>query len=410
MSIRSQPLTHLTRLAPQRRLLGNGQACLAQRFAAIACRCCVDTCPVGALSVGPGGFELGGDCVECGRCAAACPTRALSLGGFRLRVPQRVSATIEVECFKVPESACGSDSVRVPCTGALSTAQFLELASAGVGVAVIDRDWCAGCSAGGSLHPAVASMNEANALLEQRGAPAQQRVSFAVRPLPVGLRPDRIPEVAAPPAVSRRAFLGRLVGEVAHAREVAGGGAETIGEAPPPDGRARIVPAERLAIVAALRRIVGDGGRALPASLFRDIAISDRCHGHSLCATACPVAALQAREDPEDAGIDFDPLLCIGCGLCERHCPEGALRLTPAGAGPDIERPRPLVRHRRHACFDCGATFAGPRDEVGCQGDEDAEATLCPACRKGRDLGSTLFSGVSRSIDSHATIHEGGYP
>ena len=46
----------------------------------VACGACVDTCPVGAISMGDGKFEIDADtCIECGACAGVCPVGAPAL-------------------------------------------------------------------------------------------------------------------------------------------------------------------------------------------------------------------------------------------------------------------------------------------------------------------------------------------
>lgn len=47
--------------------------------ACVACGACEAQCPVGAISMGDGKFEIDPDkCIDCGSCAGACPTGAIS--------------------------------------------------------------------------------------------------------------------------------------------------------------------------------------------------------------------------------------------------------------------------------------------------------------------------------------------
>ena len=47
----------------------------------ISCGTCEGQCPVGAISMGDGKFEIAPDkCIDCGSCAGACPVGAISEG------------------------------------------------------------------------------------------------------------------------------------------------------------------------------------------------------------------------------------------------------------------------------------------------------------------------------------------
>ena len=46
--------------------------------ACVACGACEAQCPVGAISMGGGKFEIDAEkCINCGGCAGACPTGAI---------------------------------------------------------------------------------------------------------------------------------------------------------------------------------------------------------------------------------------------------------------------------------------------------------------------------------------------
>jgi len=47
--------------------------------ACISCGSCEGGCPVGAISMGDGKFEIDADtCISCGACAGTCPVGAIS--------------------------------------------------------------------------------------------------------------------------------------------------------------------------------------------------------------------------------------------------------------------------------------------------------------------------------------------
>ncbi|MDE6168039.1 MAG: 4Fe-4S binding protein [Acetatifactor sp.] len=47
--------------------------------ACVSCGACQGACPVAAISMGDGKFEIDADkCISCGTCASSCPTGAIS--------------------------------------------------------------------------------------------------------------------------------------------------------------------------------------------------------------------------------------------------------------------------------------------------------------------------------------------
>lgn len=47
--------------------------------ACVACGACENACPVGAISMGDGKFEIDPDkCIDCGTCAGQCPAGAIA--------------------------------------------------------------------------------------------------------------------------------------------------------------------------------------------------------------------------------------------------------------------------------------------------------------------------------------------
>jgi ferredoxin len=85
-----------------------------------------------------------------------------------------------------------------------------------------------------------------------------------------------------------------------------------------------------------------------------DAAACTLCMG---CVSACPTHALQdGRGLPQ---LNFREWNCVQCGLCERTCPEDAVRLHPRFVY-DVEfRERPRVLHEEQpvCCVACGKPF-----------------------------------------------------
>ena len=195
-------------------------ACLALRAPRYAtCRACESVCPVKAIRVGETAIELAENCVRCGRCAAACPMGALAHPGFSVPDAARENARpLGVDCWKVPAKLSPDGAVRVPCLGGLSPARIAELvASAGASaVELLDRGWCAGCSAGGTAsHPAQASLTQVRRLLEEGGVGPDRLPRLRTDLLPTDLMPVPIPAPVTETKLGRRGFFSMLSAKTA---------------------------------------------------------------------------------------------------------------------------------------------------------------------------------------------------
>jgi ferredoxin len=382
--------TNTIRLSQHALLRADPDACLSIRYRDLDCEECVRVCPTDALSVGESAFALSDACTGCGRCTARCPTGALAPMIRDADLPDDAPQGLRVECSKVPTRFTDARTLRLPCTGTLSVSQWLRLVriAGSAGIELIDRSWCEGCDSGGERCPAGRNINEANELLAEVGWPEARRIRITQAPLPEQLRPNEITDLEAERPVSRRGFLRRLAGEAAEAgsRLAIGNSTEPISL---PNGRRRIVPSARLAVLAQLKGLAEDCETVLPSRLFRTVTVSDACQAHHVCARSCPTTALRAFADGEAAGLGFDPMLCIDCGLCARNCPEGAISMDPATDPASQAQARTLATHRRRTCLDCGSHYVPPRDTP--------DTEVCPACAKSQELGRSLFADLFRA-------------
>lgn len=353
------------------------EACIAARSLPSACSRCAQACPVGAVRVGEAGPELVADCLGCGRCAAACPTGAIVLKGFpdSGKLPDG-NAVQHVECWKVPASLTGHAAMRVPCLGGLDAGWLLEW-QARLGrtpLALIDRGWCAQCSAGGDAHPVRPAVDEAARLLDACRVQSAERPRLVQRPLPVQLMPAAIPQPAAEEKIDRRAFFRRFAAEAARAIP-----APT--PAAPRKRRGSDFPLpKRERLLAVLSALTQRSIEALPAAVLPGLTLAAGCDHLGACAGMCPTGALRLYEEDGHAGAAFEPRDCVACGLCAQACPARAIEVRPAGpselnAVEQILTAFPLVK-----CGNCLTPFAAARGE-----------TLCPACRRHRAMAGTLF-------------------
>jgi len=353
------------------------EACIAARSLPSACPRCAQACPAGAVRVGEAGPELVAGCLGCGRCAAACPTGALVLKGFPEagKLPSG-NAAQHVECWKVPASLTGHAALRVPCLGGLDAAQLLEWQSC-IGDApleLIDRGWCAQCRAGGEAHPAAVSIEEAARLLQVCGLHDTPPPRLISRPLPLALMPTEIPGPEAEEKISRRTFFRHFAAEAARAVPA------SRPVAPRPRRGSDFPLPKRERLLAALETLTRQPTEHLPAAVLPGLTLQKDCDHLGVCAGMCPTGALYTYEDDGYAGIGFAPRDCVTCGLCTQACPARAIEVRPAGEPGQSTTAHAITEFPIARCEHCLMSFPAVRG-----------ATLCPACRRSRQMSQQLF-------------------
>ncbi len=386
-------------------LLWQQNACLPARSPLSDCRACVDACPVDALEATPEGPRLTGDCVACGRCSAACPTGALNGPGLDTAPrPAPANQPLSVDCWRVPPEQSPDRAHRVPCLGALSSDRLLQLVRSGEGrpVDLLDRGWCEGCpaSAGCTRPPVEKALAECHDALDELGL-ADRAPRLHQAPLSRRLFRQEPPQSAGERRVSRRGLFRRLAGHAAGASERLRG--ET---GPPPEPvplvANRVRPVPRLRQMEALAALAEPQDQTLPNTLFPEASVSEACSNHGICASLCPTGALQKQTDAAGDGLDYDPLYCIRCGLCQRVCPEQAITIRARDRHPYMGRVS-LTRHRRQRCQQCHTDFSAGKEQP-----------LCPGCRKDAELaqgaGRDLLFGAGSSSGAAGPTQDPGNP
>lgn len=370
-------------------------ACLPLRAPRYAtCRACEEICPSKSLKLAEDSLRLDENCLHCGRCTAACPMGALRLPGFSVPSLERLPAPpVSIDCWKVPAKLSLDDGFRVPCIGGLSTGRILEIvAQAGARVVeLLDRGWCAGCSAGcATTHPVSASLQHARELMEAAGSGSDRLPYLRKLHLPSNLMPIDIPPPESETKLSRRGFFGALTAKATLAID------QVKPLAPQIEARRRrgferdpVPSRERKRLLGSITQIGRNAWLAPPPNLFTRIEISDACSNHQLCASICPTGALSIVDSPGKSEIMFDTQLCISCGECRAICPSGALTVLPNGynEGADTlpDHPTRISTFSERSCIQCGQSFA-----------ERAAEELCPQCRKRAQLARSAFQFLFR--------------
>lgn len=66
--------------------------------------------------------------------------------------------------------------------------------------------------------------------------------------------------------------------------------------------------------------------RHMSENLYHFPMVCNHCQ-NPFCANVCPAGAI--FRDPATGAVKVDPMTCTACGLCQRFCPIGMIRVDP---------------------------------------------------------------------------------
>ncbi|MCP5265961.1 MAG: 4Fe-4S binding protein [Burkholderiaceae bacterium] len=299
------------------------------------CRRCIDACP--ALAIRSIGERISVDPYLCqggGACASVCPS-----GAITYRYPPAADTLTRLRRMLHAYREAGGDRATVLLHRADGAPEFdgsdllplalEELASAGLEIwlgaiaygAAAVRLWRDDTIAPATIALLDAQREVANTILRSLGFPA------AVQWQDRNAGPETMPRIAAATYGATGGKRQALFAAIDHLASAA--------SRPPP-----------LA------------GLPVDAPLGRVIVDVDACTLCLACASVCPAGAL--GDGGSRPALRFFESKCLQCGLCQKACPENAIRLEPRIVF-DPRRRREAVALKEEAPFDCircGKPFA----------------------------------------------------
>ncbi|NPB05581.1 MAG: 4Fe-4S dicluster domain-containing protein [Aquificae bacterium] len=311
-----------------------------------ACDRCAAVCPHGAITLEGNRPKVDFEkCTLCGLCFAECPVRVFEVE-YDLTGLFTEGKHLSVGCFLSDDRV----AVKVPCLALLNGELLAALAIHHGGKVVLDASACGRCPQGEKLLPFIRShAEEASLLLHYHRAEGEVVLSEGEVDLSELEAENEVSlllgEEKPKPSVSERLNLPlwrQLFFE-----------------------RVKLIEPSRLCE----REVEEPRLRFATPKVDRG-----RCQGSGVCAFWCPTRALSA--DAEGV-LYFTQVLCTDCGLCEKVCPNSALRLEKKFVPRynSMGARRAVARGRAAVCPSCGRRFTAP------EGEE-----LCLYCRKERKV------------------------
>ena len=278
------------------------------------CTACADICPAAAVTLEPAPKFDPNTCLACDACTAACPTSALQGRLSPLEILHDACQSAQgggamLACQAV--STKNDAATRVPCISALTAEFYAGLALNGVDHITLYSADCGDCPLQSSLSQADDAVTDAKHLLSRLG------LSLDVK------RQVGMPPVAAAPSagLSRRELFTRFVKkQTSSDSEKLQMWADAVGWR------------HALLLANLLQTHVPTEGIALPvqAGAWGAVTVDARCIGCQMCARLCPTGALAATIEESDNTITlwFCAANCTACGLCEKVCFKHAVKIS----------------------------------------------------------------------------------
>lgn len=334
--------------------------CAHTRTKLSRCNECITVCPKECFVLED--EKLGIDyskCVDCGACSGVCPSEALNLDNFKgssFFFSQLEEKEVLISCKK-----------NVPCIAALHVEYLLSLTLMKQKVC-FDMGHCDACELAHTCKPVIeANAEEVNYLceaLESDACISLENIAYEEqherRDLFRSLRPENL-------AASKAAFEKNI----AH-QEQGHQSSEVTNEITSRIRSKEHLSDKRKLLLSVLKRtskpstfhVVEGEALSFTSSKLIDVTACNACQ---ICYRLCPTKALSS--DARNSKIDFDPFLCIKCGICEDVCDVSAIECSPSYNLKEFFEPslKNLVSFQMKRCGECDNLFASLEGETVCK-------------------------------------------
>jgi ferredoxin len=341
--------------------------CARVRSSKSSCSHCLQSCPLGAVTIGKS-IEIKKNCITCGICIAACPNgvfEALDMDEGRLTFEMK--QLLEQNPHKRIVFQCGEkqseekEVVSLLCLSGLTESALLMTFLLGAERVELAHSDCDSCLIKRPSFNLSVTLRHMNVLLPLVGILKDQLVEVQqTAPPPF---PKDLPLQSPKAPVSRREFFNFFKREV---KDRVDGFSEGFS-----DNKSATLPSinpKRDRLLQILRGFpdldssIADNG-SLP---FADLEITDQCIGCNVCEALCPSNALKRSNTNNTLAITFDGKLCTGCRLCEEVCIRGAIRWKSSFDLKEIitGHEKNLIKLPEKMCQVCGQPFWGGEEKT----------------------------------------------
>ena len=304
------------------------------------CSCCLDVCPVNAITIHKQSVLITEDCRKCGLCAAVCPTETLST---RRHMPRqvydqiaRVASAYEqcyVTCTRALKRLPKGNEVVLACVGAVPRDVWFSLLadytniSVYLPVGICDR--CRTTTGEEAYVDAISTAEEwADSALGleadednmthelTRAYKRSQFVSGAITSA------ERLVTRVAPPLAGAKAVAQKISDHSKRLDQLQRSIEDAVG-AKTSANRQRMLTQSRKLMMGALQH---DEGLADFVKLEAPVCDSSLCTLCGDCTKACTTHAIDLDRG---GNITVQAPYCVSCGACVTVCEDGALSMEP---------------------------------------------------------------------------------